>query len=327
LLKALKRALHPAVNVLDGSGFAPVLDRISIVGMDIGARGDIMPDLLPMARCVTAIGFEPDPQEIVRLNEQAAAESPWKKLLYLPYALGEQHGTKPLHIYSAAGCSSLLPARRDIGVLFSRGDYYDLVKTVDITVAPLDSVVETEKLPFPDHIKVDVQGAEKDVFAGARASLESALAVRTEVSFFPLYEGQPLFADIDSDLRGRGFVMMGFLESHDWRRRTKIKYPRQAPGPVPFSRGQLIHGDALYMRAPEDLADRSDTDRVRRTKLGLIAACYQFIDHAHAALGGAAMQAFGREAYGVDFSESLSRFSRHLGRWPAPLRSRRFPAR
>ncbi len=312
------------MNLLDRAGFAPLLSSLTVNSFDIGARGSFTPDLLPAARCVAATGFEPDPVEVARLQKMTA-ESPWKRLTYLPYALGVRAETKKLNLYSKAGCSSLLTARKDTGALFGRSDYYDLEGTADIKLDRLDDVLSREKIELPDHIKVDVQGAEMDVFAGAPRCLENALAVRTEVSFFPLYDGQPLFADIDSHLRGQGFVLMGFPEMHDWRRRTKVKWPRLASGAVPYSRGQVIHADALYMRMPEDLPEETAAQRIRKLRLAVIAACYQHIDHAAAACESPAMRAQVKEAGIADMAACFSHLSQIIARWPAFYRRLKLP--
>lgn len=45
---------------------------------------------------------------------------------------------------------------------------------------------------------------------GAKKSLDQVRALEVKVEFSPLYEGQPLFADIDMFLRERGFVLSKF---------------------------------------------------------------------------------------------------------------------
>ena len=321
---ALKKIIKPAVNLLDRAGFKPILDKISIISMDVGARGAFTPDLLPIARCVTAIGFEPDPVEVKRLQE--SAKGPWKKLTYLPFALGAKKEKKLLNLYSKAGCSSLLTAKKDIGAQFGRGDYYDLKGTAQITLEPLDDICGRENVPLPDHIKVDIQGAEMDMFTGGNACIDHCLAIRSEISFLGLYHNQPLFADIDSYLRGKGYVLMEFTESHSWRRRSRIKWPKNAPGPIPHSRGQLVHGDALYMRAPESLPESTPAQRDRKLKLALIAAAYQFIDHAAACTESKAMKTHCQETYGVDVNAALARLSRKIGGWPCFYRRLKLPA-
>ena len=322
--RILERLFKPPINLFDEIGFSTLLDHLSITVADIGARGKITADLLPMARSVIAFGFEPDPEEFKRL-QTTVKSSPWKETIYLPVAVGSEEKEVTLNVYSEEGCSSLLNARKDMGASFSRSDYYDLARTVNVPMSTLDSVVQKENLPFPDHIKVDVQGGELEVFKGASDCLKHALAVRTEVSFFPQYQDQPLFADIDSFLRNQGFVTMGFLESHAWRRTTKKKWPRRTKGSFPYSRGQLIHGDALYLRWPEDLPEETSEEKDKRLKLGLIASAFQFIDHAKATLTTASMLDYGKDSFDTDLEKALSNLSRRLGRYPKRIRDFIFP--
>ncbi len=53
-------------------------------------------------------------------------------------------------------------------------------------------LVDLDGLSDIDLIKIDVQGAELDVFRGGGKALANALMVITEVEFVELYTGQPL---------------------------------------------------------------------------------------------------------------------------------------
>ena len=88
-------------------------------------------------------------------------------------------------------------------------------------------------------MKIDVEGFELEILKGAEALLGSSLlAIRAEVSLAPSRIGQPDFGEIAAYLKTFGFMPMGFLYLVDWRSLTRVKYPRKARGPVPYSRGQ-----------------------------------------------------------------------------------------
>jgi len=55
--------------------------------------------------------------------------------------------------------------------------------------------------PVPDLLWIDVQGAEMRLLQGAGEILPSVKLIHIEVSFRPLYLGQPLFWDVDRLLR------------------------------------------------------------------------------------------------------------------------------
>jgi hypothetical protein len=54
-------------------------------------------------------------------------------------------------------------------------------------------------------LKIDVQGYEKAVLAGAADTLGTFAGVRTELSLTPLYDGQALLPEVTEFLAGQGF--------------------------------------------------------------------------------------------------------------------------
>ena len=79
--------------------------------------------------------------------------------------------------------------------------------------------------------KVDVQGFELQVLDGARDILLNADYVLIEVSFVQLYEGQPLFDEINSHLNQLGLFYSGNVEQL-----------------ISKSNGKILQADALYCR-------------------------------------------------------------------------------
>jgi hypothetical protein len=63
-----------------------------------------------------------------------------------------------------------------------------------------------------EFIKIDVQGAELDIFQGGLQALKDVLFIVTEVEFVELYHGQPLFGDVSSFLQKQGFMFHKFTE-------------------------------------------------------------------------------------------------------------------
>ena len=61
----------PTAGMIEDSGLGRLLDDLSLVCLDVGARRGFTADLLPLARAVQAIGFEPDREECDRLNDDA----------------------------------------------------------------------------------------------------------------------------------------------------------------------------------------------------------------------------------------------------------------
>lgn len=155
----------------------------------------------------------------------------------IPVALGRERASRILNITRSAACSSLLRPNEAVIRRYTSPELFDVLTTEVVEMDTLDSQVELRGFR-PDFLKIDVQGTELDVLAGAERALEHVVGVEVEVEFVPTYEGQALFSDIDPFLRERGFELFDLSTVHLKRRR--------APG-----RGQAVWADALYLRPPE----------------------------------------------------------------------------
>ena len=103
-------------------------------------------------------------------------------------------------------------------------------------------------------LKIDIQGGELDVFRHGRKKLSRAICVFSEVRFARIYENEPMWGDLDVELRGQGFSLhkMMFAKNvavyHSQRHRTKGgKW-----------RSQMLDGDAVYIRDPLTIAEWDD---------------------------------------------------------------------
>jgi FkbM family methyltransferase len=76
-----------------------------------------------------------------------------------------------------------------------------------IDVVSIDSLVAERSLEAPFLIKIDVQGAELEVLAGAHETLVSTVALIVEVSFFSFYVDGTAFEALVAALRQAGFVV------------------------------------------------------------------------------------------------------------------------
>ncbi len=305
---------------ISNSGLNTILADLDLTCLDVGARGGFSTDLFPISGSVSAVGFEPDRAECERLNREAALGGhPWRSLRFLPVALGVERGSAQLHLYRHRGCSSILEADAELAALFSRENYYILDETIPVPVVPLDEAAVEYGIQDAEFLKIDVQGGELDILSASRTLLQSSLlALRLEVSFVPMYKGQPLFSDIDLFVRDFGFVPMGFPEMHHWRRTTRVKHPWRAPGPLPYSRGQLVHGDVIYFRHPEAMPSESDAQIRALLKAAFIAISYDYIDHAAAIFRRDRVNQWLGDRYGIDPLEALSRLSSMRARIAGP---------
>jgi FkbM family methyltransferase len=128
-------------------------------------------------------------------------------------ALGAVETMAALHVSRRPDNSSLLPIGRG-QTEFAPGT--GEVATVDVPVRRLDAALAGQPLPRPTLLKIDVQGSELAVLEGAERLLPIIDYVYVEVSFTPLYEGQPLADRVMAHLHDRGFRLVGIGGvSHD----------------------------------------------------------------------------------------------------------------
>jgi len=181
------------------------------------------------------VGFEPQPEALARLQTIAGPRE-----RYLPHALGDGT-TRTLHVCSLDGMTSLLVPDTAHLALFNLFPTWGTVKErIPVTTRKLDDIAEITVLDF---LKMDVQGAEREVLAHGQAKLKDTVAIQTEVSFVPLYKDQPSFGDMDLALRALGFLPHSVTGTKIWPIAPMVV------GDSP-NRGirQLLETDMVYVR-------------------------------------------------------------------------------
>lgn len=224
----------------------PTITVVDIGAMSLGEGSDPYQPLIA-AGIADIVGFEPVPEEYAKLQ---AMSRPGRR--YLPYAIGD--GTvQPFHINNFPMTSSLLRPNHLLTDHFTGlSDVMQVVKTVEMKTHRLDDISEVRKTDF---LKLDIQGAELQVLQHGRHMLNSTLVVQTEVEFVPLYQDQPLFADIDQFMRQQGFLLHRFAPMSG----CPFKPSQRHANGAGFS--QVLWSDAVYVRdfrnldklKPEDL--------------------------------------------------------------------------
>jgi len=176
---------------------------------DIGANaGDwsyVMHQMSPNLKHV--VFFEPQKKMQDKLNslELAGVE----KVIY-PYGLGEEE--RHLTIKGGTASASFL----DVGptqLHYFPGSVVKASEEVEIKV--LDQIYSQDKLPFPDVIKLDVQGYELSVLKGAVHVLSKAKYLVIELSFREFYVGQPPLSKILQFLEENGYMLVS--RGYEWR--------------------------------------------------------------------------------------------------------------
>jgi FkbM family methyltransferase len=97
--------------------------------------------------------------------------------------------------------SSLLPPDGHLKVL----PWVHFDNSTQVETDRLDALAQRCGLTAIDYIHMDVQGAELRVLTGAGTLLDSIRVIWMEVEAKPLYKDQPLKADVERFMAGRGF--------------------------------------------------------------------------------------------------------------------------
>jgi len=232
-------------------------DRLTAV-VDIGANpidGDPpYADMLRAGLC-TVTGFEPQDDALQQL---LAAAGPLER--YLPHAIGDG-AEHELKVTWMPGMTSLLePDPERLSALNEFARYGEVLHRIPVRTTRLDDVPDLGRV---DLLKIDVQGSELSVFSHGRATLARAVAVHTEVSMVPLYVDQPLFGEVDAELRAQGFALHTFAAIKRWP-----IAPAVFDGDIFGGHAQVIEADVVYVK---DVGRLAELDTEQLTHLALLA--------------------------------------------------------
>jgi len=182
--------------------------RISCV-IDVGAHtGGWATILRGIGYKGTILSFEPVSASFEQLAELARNDEKWK---VFPFALGEQDSTASIHLYKASDFNSLLDAQAFARQRFS----HELVEfgTEQVQIRRLDTLFTDLHLSDQEvYLKIDTQGYDKKVVAGALGILDRVIAMQSELpGARPIYRGQPNMIESLGFYRSLGYFPTGFF--------------------------------------------------------------------------------------------------------------------
>jgi FkbM family methyltransferase len=287
---------------------AAVARKHPLTYFDIGSRGGLQNDLHPIAFAVDAIGFEPDPAEFERLHD--ASSGPWKSFTLLPSGVSGKTGPRRLYIPDDPQSASLLEHDTSIGEKFDKPQFFNLERMETVETVSLPDALQQSGLDRVDYLKIDIEGAELEIFRSSETLMANVLAVKTEVSFIPLRKNQPLAVEVDGFLRRNGFELMDIITPAHWRRHGYLIHPYYSTESPPYSRAQIVQADYLMFRDPESLAD----DTATLLRLSLIALSFGYFDHALMILERPGVSAYLDQEFGLSPETLVAPASKRYGR-------------
>ena len=146
-----------------------------------------------------------------------------------------------------------------VGVPFTYPDY----------LQRLELFIDKHDIGNIDFIKIDVQGAELDIFKGASNALKNVLNIVCEVEFIDVYENQPLFGDICNYLSQYNLMFNKFLGLAG-RAIKPVKLDNNLNKP-----SQHMWSDAVFVH---HILKIHDLNNIQLIKLSLLACVYYSLD-------------------------------------------------
>jgi len=167
--------------------------------LDVGAAHGLiyLYDAFPEARHILIEPLEENRVYLEKLTHQ------YQNLQYVSAVAGRQAGKATLHVHPDLLGSSLFLEEEDSDVNGT---------PVEVEVVTLDELCAARNCKPPYLIKIDTQGAELEVLAGAMQVLEETELLLLEVSLFRFFRGGPLFHDVIAYMKERGFVVYDILD-------------------------------------------------------------------------------------------------------------------
>jgi FkbM family methyltransferase len=207
------------------------------------------------------IAFELDKAVCAELNRKSP-----RGLRYFPVALGRTEETRPLYETVHPMCTSLYRPNEALLDCYNNLEVAKLRSISSVDTISLDRFTANHGISGVDFIKIDVQGAELEIFLGGVEALRDVVAIVTEVEFVPLYIDQPLFGDVCRFLSDQGLMFHKF-----GRISGRTLRPTIANDDPNFAI-QHLWSDAMYVREVPTLAELSPR---KLLKLAMLAYLYE----------------------------------------------------
>ncbi len=241
-----------------------------LVILDIGCRWGFADKFISDMNNILIFGFDPDKEECNRLEKSYNNDS----IRLIPIALADKLGNRTLFLTKEPGCSSLYKPDTNLTKNYPALDCATEVAQIEVELSTLDIWAKDNSVNYIDYIKIDTQGAELSILKGASKILSSVRYLEIEVEFNPIYEGQPIFSDVDFFLRKFGFVL--------WKLSNLVHYAKEGESELVLSNdsinydhhkleyqtrgGQIYWADAFYIRSEivDVLYDKQSIKQIKR---------------------------------------------------------------
>lgn len=175
---------------------------------------------------IKTFSFEPVKEHVEALQQTVFMNRLENLLTIFSFALGEKKSVMEMNL---AGSGSTLK-QEFLG--------HDKSPKIQIPVNKLDEIFELEKLPKPDFIKIDVEGAELQVLKGAKSVIEKS---------FPVIWYESAFS-----IKARNFNNSEFFEVQKFLESLNYKiYSSEEPGMPILTKDFSKDGVFMFLALPK----------------------------------------------------------------------------
>jgi len=197
--------------------------------LDVGANRGQYRDFLRTEVGYHGLIYSYEPQQ-ARCDEMARRRGEDFHWQITRTALGREPGLLPLRVTEQDMFSSLLPPRTDAVAKMTGYNTTAAIEEVPVnTLRAVWPAVRAASGATRAFLKIDTQGFDLEVLAGAGDTLAEVPLIQTELSVQPLYAGAPSYLDAIAALTGRGYVLAGLH-------------------PVSVDGAHLVEVDGLFVR-------------------------------------------------------------------------------
>lgn len=155
------------------------------------------------------VSFEPLPHLAERLHQHADKDPEWH---VIHCALGDEETEAEMTVVAKGGATSSLLPPSDFGKRWS--PRIEGVSREVVQVRRLDGLLDEVVAGIEDpriFLKMDTQGYDLRVFAGAGDRIKDVLGIQSELSNVPLYDGMPRLPEAIQTYEAAGFETTGIF--------------------------------------------------------------------------------------------------------------------
>ena len=188
-----------------------VFDRLQIncvldVGAHVGQYGRFLRNIGYTGHIVS---FEPILANFTRLEQRCRGDARW---IPRHLALGDRDGVLPINVAQVTQFSSFLSPNRYS--LEEFGGFSEVVRVEPVEMRRLEGIFDACTSAVGEahvFLKLDTQGYDLRILEGAGSCLNRVLALQSELSLKPIYEGMTGYTAAVSSLNRMGFDVTGMF--------------------------------------------------------------------------------------------------------------------